>query len=95
MRRAGDFTVEKDNVGPAAGGSSASAALVATELSVRSAPASSRTARPDAAFLAHLIATAEQAPQTRALRRADAADVDAAYRAASSFQSTTRITRVA
>jgi hypothetical protein len=74
MRRAGDFVVEKnadvvDTV-----------ALTRTEPVQRSAPVSSRTARPDAAFIAHLIATAEQAPQTRTLRRADVADVEAAYR---------------
>jgi hypothetical protein len=35
--------------------------------------------RPSAAFLAHLIATAQQAPQTRHRRRAEAADVCAHY----------------
>jgi hypothetical protein len=39
-------------------------------------------ARGDAAFLAHLIATKAQAPQTRTKRRADPAEVIAAYRAA-------------
>ena len=37
--------------------------------------------RGDAAFLAHLIATKEQAPQTREKRRAAPAEVLAAYRA--------------
>jgi hypothetical protein len=32
-------------------------------------------------FVAHLIATAEHAPQTRSLRRATPADAQAAYRA--------------
>ena len=32
-------------------------------------------------FVAHLIATAEQAPQTRSLRRATPADAQTAYRA--------------
>jgi hypothetical protein len=36
--------------------------------------------RPSAIFLTHLIATAERAPQTRSLRRATAADAQAAYR---------------
>jgi len=36
---------------------------------------------PDAIFITHLIATAEQAPQTRSLRRATAADAQTAYRA--------------
>lgn len=38
-----------------------------------------RPGRPDAAFVAHLIATAEQTPQTRALRRASPADALASY----------------
>ena len=37
--------------------------------------------RGDAAFLAHLIATKAQAPQTRAKRRAEPAEALAAYRA--------------
>ena len=37
--------------------------------------------RPDPTFLAQLIATAEQAPQTRSLRRASPADAQIAYRA--------------
>jgi hypothetical protein len=36
-------------------------------------------ARPDPTFLAQLIATAEQAPQTRRLRRASLADAQSAY----------------
>jgi hypothetical protein len=40
--------------------------------------------RPSAPFLAHLIATAQQAPQTRGRRRAEPADACAAYAAASS-----------
>jgi hypothetical protein len=36
--------------------------------------------RPDSIFVTHLIATAEQAPQTRTLRRATPADAQAAYR---------------
>jgi hypothetical protein len=36
--------------------------------------------RPDPSFVTHLIAMAEQSPQTRMLRRAAPADVQAAYR---------------
>jgi hypothetical protein len=36
--------------------------------------------RPDPSFVAHLIAMAQQSPQTRGLRRAAIADVEAAYR---------------
>jgi hypothetical protein len=35
--------------------------------------------RPSSIFITHLIATAEQAPQTRSLRRATAADAQTAY----------------
>lgn len=35
--------------------------------------------RPSSIFVTHLIATAEQAPQTRGLRRASASDANAAY----------------
>jgi len=41
----------------------------------------SATARPDPSFVAHLIATADQAPQTRSLRRASNEDALMAYRA--------------
>jgi hypothetical protein len=41
----------------------------------------SPTGRPQAGFLAHLIATDRQLPQTRARRRAEPADAIAAYRA--------------
>jgi hypothetical protein len=37
------------------------------------------SARPDASFVAHLIATAEHTPQTRALRRATPATARAMY----------------
>ena len=39
----------------------------------------SATARPDPSFVTHLIATADQAPQTRSLRRASLADAQTAY----------------
>lgn len=74
MRRAGDFVVEKESIIVEA------VALTRLEPVQHTAPVSSRVARPDASFIAHLIATAEQAPQTRVLRRADVADVEAAYR---------------
>jgi hypothetical protein len=37
--------------------------------------------RPNSTFITHLIATAEQVPQTRSLRRATAFDAQAAYHA--------------
>jgi hypothetical protein len=68
--------------GPA-GASATSRALVAVSRS----PAPDRSGcaespRPSAAFLAHVIATAQHAPQTRARRRAEPRDAGALYAAA-------------
>jgi hypothetical protein len=52
--------------------------LVATPR--RLALAAQSLTRPDPSFVAHLIAMAEQSPQTRLLRRATPEDVQAAYR---------------
>jgi hypothetical protein len=57
---------------------SASFALVPLSARVDREPASLRT-RPDPSFVTQLIATAEQAPQTRNLRRGSYADAQAAY----------------
>jgi hypothetical protein len=46
-----------------------------------SAAFSQSLSRPDSPFVAHLIATAEQVPQTRNLRRATPADAQTAYSA--------------
>jgi hypothetical protein len=46
----------------------------------RPVPAAHGLTRPDPSFVAHLIAMAELSPQTRMLRRAAPADVQAAYR---------------
>jgi hypothetical protein len=57
-------------------------ALVPMVQPAQRSQASGRTlSRPSAIFVTHLIATAEQAPQTRLLRRASAADAQTAYRA--------------
>jgi len=45
-------------------------------------PDRARAPRPSSAFVAHLIATAAQAPQTRAQRRAAPEEVARRYRAA-------------
>jgi hypothetical protein len=47
------------------------------------------TPRPDPTFLAQLIATADQAPQTRGLRRASLADAQTAYGASRTRRSGT------
>eukprot|EP01035_Chromulina_nebulosa_P037358 gene37357-50411_t len=70
MRRAGDFVVTRDQgdmtcASPAAGAT----------------PPLSNGPRPDASFVAHLMAMAEQDSQAPVVRRATG-DVDAAYRAA-------------
>jgi len=68
MRRAGDVVMP-------------GAAVAQVTPSGPSAPPSSGLSRPDPSFVTHLIAMAEQEPQTRVLRRAAVTDVDAAYRA--------------
>lgn len=47
----------------------------------RTAPPAYSLSRPDPFFITQLLATAEQSPQTRALRRAEMSDAEAAYRA--------------
>jgi hypothetical protein len=56
----------------------ASMELVPVAQSVRWAPRQA-SPRPDPSFLAQLIATADQAPQTRSVRRASLADAQTAY----------------
>lgn len=70
MRRASDVVL------PAA-----SDALVAVNPVPHFTLPPSSGARPDPTFIAHLMATAEQDPQTRVLRRATVSDAQAAYRA--------------
>src|ERR1700738_1816381 len=67
-RRAGDFPAAK----------APSTALVPLEPAVQASPL--RLSRADPSFVTHLIAMAELSPQTRILRRAATADVQAAYR---------------
>ncbi|MDB5652586.1 MAG: hypothetical protein JWQ94_199 [Tardiphaga sp.] len=59
----------------------AAAEIVAVSPPLRSAPVGYSLTRPDPFFIAQLLATAEQSPQTRTLRRADVSEVEAAYRA--------------
>lgn len=74
MRRAGDITVPR------------AAGVVPVPLAASaSGPRGGATfvaARPDPSFVAQLIATAENSPQTCRLRRAAVADVATAYRSA-------------
>jgi len=93
MRRAGDIVIEKET--PVRDGG----AVTPAEPVPYAARASLRIARPDASFITHLIATAEQVPQARVLRRAEVADVEAAYRTAVNVYAagsmTNRVARVA
>lgn len=93
MRRAGDIVIEREAV------QQETRAITPTGPVARAIPASLRSVRPDASFITHLIATAEQVPQTRTLRRAEIVDVEAAYRKAADVYaagtSTNRLTRVA
>jgi hypothetical protein len=57
-------------------------ALVPLAPDERAQPTSLRLNRPDPSFVTHLIAMAQLSPQTRILRRAATADVQAAYRSA-------------
>lgn len=57
----------------------ASRALVPVEPISRAPHPRLHTTRPDASFVTHLIATAEQAPQTRTLRRATSSDAVGLY----------------
>jgi hypothetical protein len=54
-------------------------ALVRLAQNDQAAPILRATSRANADFVAHLIATSAQAPQTRARRRANAEDAIAAY----------------
>jgi hypothetical protein len=58
-----------------------SRALIAVEAAAPSERPAPASRYPAAAFLAHLIATHQQAPQTRARRRADLSEAVAAYAA--------------
>jgi hypothetical protein len=67
-----------------------SRALITIEAPAPSDRTATATRRPLAAFLAHLIATQSQAPQTRARRRAEPEDVVGLYLAAAKPRRATR-----
>ena len=50
-----------------------------TQTAQRATPPIRPLPRPNSGFVTHLIATFEQAPQTRSLRRASPSDASAAY----------------
>jgi hypothetical protein len=65
-------------------------ALIAIEPAASTERPIARGRHPSAPFLAHLIATRMQAPQTRARRRAEPEEAIAAYRAGSTGLSAAR-----
>jgi hypothetical protein len=70
-----------ESAGDATGAKPACVALVPVIAALRRpAPIAHGLTRPDASFVAHLIAMAEHSPQTRTLRRAAPEHVQAAYR---------------
>jgi hypothetical protein len=66
--------------GAAAGTKTAGALVPVVETAQWSAP-NQQPVPPNAIFVTHLIATKEQVPQTRGLRRASLCDADSAYKA--------------
>jgi len=73
--------ITADRAADEAGAGPAGVALVPIAPQQQQGPLSSRMPRPDPSFVAHLIATAEQAPQTRRLRRAAPQEALSAYAA--------------
>ncbi|HEV7881202.1 hypothetical protein [Bradyrhizobium sp.] len=75
------FNAQPTESGADAPAKAASVALVPVVATPRRlTPAAPGLTRPDPSFVVHLIAMAEQSPQTRMLRRAAPADAQAAYR---------------
>ncbi len=68
--------------GPNDGGSADARSLVAVDPVASSDPSHATHRRPQPAFLAHLVAVKQRAPQTRAGRRAEPAEAAAIYGAA-------------
>jgi hypothetical protein len=83
-----DHTEQMDDDGVTAEANPPCVALVpVTETAQWAKPPIRPLPRPNSIFVTHLIATVEQDPQTRSLRRASASDANAAY-----TSSRTRIT---
>jgi hypothetical protein len=73
------FSLGLNETGVPESGADTSRALVPLTLPKPTSTASDSVIRPDARFIAQLIATASHAPQTRALRRASSEDANATY----------------
>jgi hypothetical protein len=76
-----DRAQQTDGDGPATDAKPACVALVPLVETAQWAEPHHQPVPPNAIFVTHLIATKEQAPQTRSLRRATASDANSAYKA--------------
>jgi hypothetical protein len=74
------YATREIGAAPAPSGLSDNALVPVAATAQRSALAGQSRSLSEAPFLTHLIATAEQIPQTRTLRRATPAEAQAAYR---------------
>ena len=74
------YAMREIGAAPAPAVASDNALVPVSALAQRSALAGQSRLLSEAPFLTHLIATAEQIPQTRTLRRATPAEAQAAYR---------------
>jgi hypothetical protein len=77
---AAPYAMREVGAAPAPGGLSDNALVPVATIARRTALAGQNRSLSEAPFLTHLIATAEQIPQTRTLRRATPAEAQAAYR---------------
>ena len=76
------YATREVSAAPAPAGLSDNALVPVATMARRTALADQNRSLSGAPFLTHLIATAEQIPQTRTLRRATPAEAQAAYRSA-------------
>ena len=77
--KSGAFDARHNQKAEAATPAVGTALVPVVPIQERTSPHHHVSTRPNASFVAHLIATAEQVPQTRTLRRATSADALAAY----------------
>jgi hypothetical protein len=75
----GAFNARQNGQTKATNAATSTALVPVSRVQERASPERHVPTRPNASFVAHLIATAEQDPQTRTLRRATSADALAAY----------------
>jgi hypothetical protein len=79
----------RDAAAPESAAATESRALIPVAAAASGERSATLSRRPQAAFLAHLIATKDHAPQTRARRRAEPEEVSSVYEEASVRRGTT------